>query len=170
MDAIDAIMTRRSIRRYSDQPVTDAEIETVLRAAMVAPSAFNERSTRFVVVRDPEVRARLAAVSKYSGPAGVAPVDIVVCGETAAERYPGTYWVQDGVAALENLLIAANAIGLGAVWMGVHPWEERVEAVREAVGLPEGIEPLAHVALGHPAESKEPADRFDPASVHADRW
>ncbi len=171
MDAIDALTTRRSVRRYTDEPVSDADIETILRAAMCAPSGFGQRSTRFVVVRDAETRAALSVISKYSGMIANAPVAIVVCGDTNAERHPGTYFVHDAVAALENLLTAANALGLGAVWVGVHPWADRIDAVRAAVGLPEGVEPIASVALGHPASAAPTTpDRFDPAFVHIDRW
>jgi nitroreductase len=170
MDAIEALVTRRSVRRYTDQPVTEAELETVLRAAMSAPSGFGQRSTRYVVVRDPEVRAALSVVSKYSGMIANAPAAIVVCGDTRAERHPGTYFVHDAVAALENLLTAAHATGLGAVWVGVHPWPDRMDAVRAAVGLPEGVEPIASVAIGHPVAIPEAPDRFDPSFVHADRW
>jgi nitroreductase len=170
MDALDALLTRRSIRRYTDEPVTDEQVETLLRAAMAAPTAFNQRSWRFVVVRDPEVRTALSQASKYAGPLAAAPVAIVVCGDTRAEQHPGIYWVQDCTAALENLLTAANAMGLGAVWIGVHPWADRAAAVREAIGLPDGVEPLASVAVGHPAETKPPAQRYDPELVHAERW
>lgn len=170
MDAIDALTTRRSVRRYTEEPVTDAEIETVLRAAMSAPSGFGQRSARYVVVRDPEVRAALSTVSKYSGMIANAPVAIVVCGDTRAERQPGTYFVHDAVAALENLLVAAHASGLGAVWVGVHPWADRMDAVRAAVALPEGVEPIATVALGHPAAVPEAPDRYDASFVHAERW
>lgn len=170
MDARTAILTRRSIRRYTGQPVTDEQVEGVLHAAMAAPSAFNQQSWRFVVVRDPDVRASLSRASKHAGMIADAPVAIVVCGDTTAERHPGTYWVQDCTAALENLLVAANAEGLGAVWVGVHPWEDRAAAVAEAVGLPSHVLPLATVALGWPAESKPPADRYDARFVHTDRW
>lgn len=170
MDALDALLTRRSIRRYTDAPVTDTEVEALLRAAMSAPSAFGQRSTRYVVVRDAETRRTLSQASKYAGPIANAQVAIVVCGDTTAERHPGTYFVHDGVAALENLLIAATALGLGAVWVGVHPWPDRMEAVRAALGLPEGIEPIASVAIGRPEKVPAPTDRFESAFVHAERW
>jgi len=170
MDALEAIRSRRSIRRYTDDPVTDDEVHALLEAAMCAPSAFGQRSTRYVVVRDQATRELLANASKWAAPAGRAPVAIVVCGDTGAERYPGTYFVHDGVAALENLLTAANALGLGAVWIGVHPWEDRMAAVRDAVGLPEGVVPVATVALGRPAEVREAPDRFEAEFVHLERW
>ena len=100
-----------------------------------------------------------------------ASVGIVVCGDTGVLKHPGTiYWVFDCVAALENVLVAANALELGAVWLGVQPWPERSAAVRDAVGLPDGVEPLGMVAIGVPAESKPPGDRFDETRVHRERW
>ena len=171
MDAIEAIMSRRSIRRFTDESIPAETIEALLRAAMAAPSAFNEQPWHFVVVRDAEARRRLSTISPYAGPMAGASVGVVVCGDTAALKNPGTiYWVYDCVAALENLLIAADAVGLGAVWLGIQPWTERVEAVRDVTSLPEGVEPLGMVALGFPAESKEPADRFDEARVHDETW
>lgn len=170
MDAIQALLTRRSIRRYTDEPVSDEHLETLLAAAMAAPSAFNQQSWRFVVVSDAKVRAELSKASKHAGMLADAPLVIVVCGDTQAERHPDTYWVQDATAALENILIAANGLGLGAVWVGVHPWDERVDAVRAATGLPEHIKPLASVAVGHPAESKPASERLDWGKVRTDRW
>ena len=170
MDALHAIRSRRSIRNYSKEPVTDAEVRAVLDAAMCAPSAFGQRSTRYVIVRDAETRARLASASKHAAPVGRAPVAIVVCGDTSAERHPGTYFVHDAIAALENLLVAANAAGLGAVWIGVHPWEDRMTVVGEAVGLPPHVIPVATIALGHPEESKPAADRYAADFVHVERW
>lgn len=170
MDALEALTTRRSVRRYTTQPVTDAEVETLLRSAMSAPSGFGQRSARYVVVRDADTRRTLSEVSKHAGMIADAPMTIVVCGDTTAERVPGTYFVHDAVAAIQNLLTAAHALGLGAVWVGVHPWVDRMHAVRAAVGLPTGVEPIASVAIGHPAVLPAAPDRYDPAFVHADRW
>lgn len=170
MDAIEALTTRRSVRHYTTEPVTDGEIETLLRCAMSAPSGFGQRSARYVVVRDASIRRDLSDASTHAGMIADAPVAIVVCGDTTAERIPGTYFVHDAVAALESLLTAAHATGLGAVWVGVHPWADRMDAVRAAVGLPDGVEPVATVAMGHPVALPTVPDRYDPAFVHADRW
>ncbi len=170
MDALEAITSRRSIRRYTDEPVTETELEALLRAAMCAPSGFGQRSARYVVVREPDTRRMLSEVSKHAGPVAGAPVAIVVCGDTTAERHPGTYFIHDAVAALENLLTAATALGLGAVWVGVHPWPDRMDAVRAAVGLPEGVEPIATVAVGHPESVPVSPDRYDETFVHRERW
>jgi nitroreductase len=169
MDCLDALMTRRSIRRYTDEPVSEADIEVLLRAAMAAPSAGNQQSWRIVVVTDRDQLERLSKATPYSAMLAQAPLGLVVCGDTRDERHVG-YWVQDCSAAIQNLLVAANAIGLGGVWIGCYPVEYRVANVREICGVPEGIVPMSMVALGHPSEEKPPADRYEPRYVHRDRW
>lgn len=169
MEALEAMRTRRSIRKFTGEPVTDAEIETVLKAAMAAPSAFNQQRWRFVVVRDPARLAELAEATPYAGSLAGAAAGIVVCGETADERTPG-YWIVECSAATENVLIAANAIGLGAVWLGVALYDDRVGNVRRILALPDHIAPLAMVALGRPAEAREPGERFDADKVHNETW
>lgn len=169
MEWLEAVMGRRSIRQYTDEPVDTGDVETLLRAAMAAPSAGNQQPWRFVVVSDPALLGELAEATPYSTPAGRAPLVVAVCGDPAAERHPG-YWVQDCSAATQNLLVAAHGIGLGAVWIGVYPIEERVTAVKRILGIPDGITPLGLVAIGHPAETKPPAERFDEAHVHRDGW
>lgn len=169
MDGIETIMTRRSIRNYTDDPVSDEQVEVILRAAMAAPSAGNQQSWRFVVVRDPQQRARLSEATPYSRMIAKAPVALVVCGDTRNEKHPG-YWVQDCSAAIENALLAINALGLGAVWIGGHPVAERVENIRRICAVPEGVVPISMIAIGHPAETKPPSERFEPAFVHRERW
>ncbi len=169
MDCIEALMSRRSIRTYTAEEVTEQQIETLLRAAMAAPSAGNQQSWRFIVVTDTSQREALSQATPYSGMIARAPVAIVVCGDTRAEKHPG-YWVQDCSAAIENLLIAAHGTGLGAVWIGVHPIAERADNVRQICGIPEGIEPMSMIALGHPAETKPPSERFGLDYVHRERW
>lgn len=169
MEALEAIRGRRSIRNYTGEPVTDEQIDTVLHAAMSAPSAGNQQSWRFIVVRDPAQLTALAEATPYSRMVGVSSATLVVCGDTRDEKHPG-YWVQDCSAAVENALVAIHAIGLGAVWIGVHPIEERVANVRRICGIPEGVVPMSMIAIGQPAEEKPPSERFEPAFVHRDRW
>jgi nitroreductase len=169
MDAFDAIATRRSVRKFTAEPVSDADIERILRAAMAAPSAFNQQRWRFVVVRDPERLAELSEATPYAGSLAGAAAGIVVCGETADERTPG-YWIVECSAATENALLAANALGLGAVWLGVAMYEDRIGNVRRILGLPGHVAPLAMIALGHPAETHDPAERFDADKVHNETW
>jgi nitroreductase len=169
MEALNAIMTRRSIRRFQDSEVDAGTVELLLRAAMAAPSAGNQQPWRFVVVTDRDRLDRLAATSPYAGPLTHAPLAIVVCGETVGERHPG-YWVEDCSAAMQNLLLAAHALGLGAVWLGYYPDEGRVDRARTELFLPESVVPLGIAAVGFPDEEKPSADRFEPDFVHNDAW
>ena len=168
MDCLKAIMTRRSVRKYTAEAVSDEALETVLRAAMAAPSAGNQQPWRFVIVRDRGILGQLSQATPYAGMLAGAPVGIVVCADTRDLRHPN--WVNDCSAAVENALLAAHAIGLGAVWIGVHPIEERIENVRGIVALPDYAVPMSMVALGHPLEQKPPADRYEAAFVHHDHW
>jgi nitroreductase len=166
---METILTRRSIRRYTGRPVPDDVVTQLLRAAMAAPSAANQQPWQFIVVRNPKVLEAIASASPYSGMTKEAQVAVVVCGDLARESTPG-YWVQDCAAATENLLIAAHGLGLGAVWLGFYPREERIEALRGILGTPESIVPFCVVPIGYPAEDPGPVDRFDPARIHLDRW
>jgi nitroreductase len=170
VDAMEAILGRRSIRRYEEREVEPEKVEQLLRAAMAAPSAGNQQSWRFVVVTDRGQLDRLAAATEYSGMLKRAPLAIVVCGDTTSEKYPEDYWVEDCSAAMENLLVAAHAIGLGACWLGYHPRGERKARAREILGLPEGIDTLGVASIGYPAEGKPPGERYRTDFVHQDRW
>lgn len=169
MDTLTAIMTRRSVRQFTDEPVTAEQLDTLLRAAMAAPSAGNQQPWRFVIARDEATRAKLATATPYSSPAGRAPLAIVVLADTRGNKHPG-YWVQDCSAAVENLLLAAHAIGLGGVWIGVHPTDDREAVVREIVEAPEGFAALCMIAIGHPAGPGPDVDRFNAEWVRDERW
>lgn len=169
MEALEAIFTRRSIRRFTEQAVGDEHIETLLRAGMAAPSAGNQQAWEFVVVDDREILQKIPSVHPYAQMCAQAPLTLVVCAELVREKYAG-FWVQDCSAATQNILLAAHALGLGAVWLGIAPAGERAHQVAELLGLPQGVEPLALIAVGHPSETKEPEDRFDPHKTHHNRW
>ncbi len=169
MDALETIMTRRSIRRYDGQPVPEETIDALLHAAMAAPSAGNQQSWRFIVVRDRERLEELSETSPYAGMLPQAALAIVVCGETAGARHEG-FWVEDCSAAMENLLLAAHAMGLGAVWLGYYPAEERVDRLRALFGVPPTVVPFAIASIGHPAERREQPERFVPEFVHRETW
>ena len=169
METIDAIMTRRSIRKYTDRAVPDELVSQLLEAAMAAPSAGNEQAWQFIVIRD---RALLDAIPKfhpYSAMLKYASVAVLVCGDLTLEKYKG-YWVQDCSAATQNLLLAATAKGLGAVWTAVYPMEDRVAGMRRLLNLPEHVIPLSLVPLGFPAEQPAKTERFNSERVHMDRW
>jgi len=169
MDCLETILTRRSVRRFAETPVTDTHLETVLRAAMAAPSAGNERPWRFVVVRNRAALERLSRTTPFAKPLATAPVGIVVCADRRALRYPG-FWPIDCSAAIENLLLAAHATGLGGVWIGVHPIGPFKLAVGRAVGVPRRVTPVAMIALGYPEAVPDAVDRYDAGYVHAERW
>lgn len=169
MDMMEAILTRRSIRRYTNQPVPDELVEKLLRAAMAAPSAGNQQPWHFVVIRDHKILDKVPEFHPHSGMLLEAPLAILVCGDPTVEKYEGR-WPLDCSVAAENLLLAAHASGLGAVWLAIYPVEERMQGMRELCGIPEHIIPLCLVSMGYPAEEKPPEDRYNPEKVHYDRW
>ncbi len=166
-DLIHTILSRRSIRSYTPQPVSKQHIQTLLEAAMAAPSASNLKPWHFVVVVDRQMLNNLAELHPFGKMLFEAPLCIAVCGDRAiSERY----WVQDCSAATENLLLAAVALGLGAVWLGAYPKEERITAIRTVLGIPDAIVPLNLISIGHPAEKKEPRTQYDEERVHREHW
>lgn len=168
---IEAIMTRTSVRQYTDEAVTDQEIETLLKAGMAAPSACNLQPWRFVVVTNPAVKKAISEQIKPAGPASKAPVVIVVCGDMdhTFEAAPD-YWAEDCSAATENIMLAAHAMGLGTVWMGIYPQKERYEHLKNFLELPDNIKAFGMIAVGHPAEHPAPKDKWDANKVHYEKW
>jgi nitroreductase len=169
METIEAILTRRSIRKYTNQPVADDLVRQLLTAAMYAPSARNEQPWHFVVIRDHKILDEVPSFHPHARMLHEASVAILVCGDKEKENYPG-YWVVDCSAATENILLAAHGLGLGAVWVGIYPRTERMEGVRKLIGLPERILPLALVSVGYPAEKVAQPQRFDEKRIHFERW
>ena len=165
------IFARRSVRRYTDEDISDAEIRALLEAAMAAPSACCTDPWEFIVVRDAETRAAIADALPNGKMLARAPAGIVVCGNL--ERAHGgelSYLLQDCSAAIENLLLAASMLGLGACWLGVHPRPDRIAKIRDLFSLPETILPVSAIALGSPAETPPPRTRFRDEAVHWERW
>jgi nitroreductase len=170
MDAMDAILSRRNIRKYTTEPVPDNVVQELLEAAMAALSASNQQPWQFVVINDRKILDEIATLHTHiSGLLAQSSTAILVCGDLDMEISKG-FWVQDCSAATENLLIAAQGKGLGAVWLGVYPREERVTGLRRLLGLPEHVIPMALVPIGFPAEKKLQADRYNASRVHFNRW
>jgi nitroreductase len=144
-------------------------LRKVLEAAMNAPSAGNQQAWQFVVVRDREILSKITEVHPYAQMLKQAQAAIVVCGDLPAQKHQG-YWVQDCAAATQNAMLAAHALGLGAVWLGVHPRVDRVKGVQKVLGLPKGIVPLSIIALGYPGEKLRAVKRFTRAKVHYEKW
>jgi nitroreductase len=166
-DLIKTILSRRSIRKYKSDPVKPEDIKTLLEAAMAAPSASNRKPWHFIVLTDREKIDKLADAHPYAKMLYQAPLCIAVLGDKNITK---RFWVQDCSAATENLLLAATALGLGTVWLGVYPREERVQSVREVLKLPEHIIPLNLISIGYPAEMKEPRTQYDDEKIHREEW
>lgn len=158
------IFKRVSVRKYEDRPVEQEKIERMLRAAMAAPSACNQQPWEFYVVTDKDVIKELSESSPYSGCAKEAPVVFVPCYRKECLLPPFAHI--DMSAAVENLLLEAVEQGLGAVWMGVAPRNERMEAVGKILSVPDELAVFAMVACGYPAEEREQQDRYEESRVH----
>lgn len=169
MDAMEAILTRRSVREYTGQPVGREAIEQMMRAAMAAPSAHNEQPWCFVVVQGRSALDELATTGSHAQMAADAAAAIVVCGDLNLELKPNS-WVQDCSAATQNILLAAHALGLGAVWTHCHPDPVAERDMRQLFDLPDHVVPLAVVLIGHPAVQASVEDRFLPDRVHWEKW
>ena len=169
MDILTAIYTRRSVRRFTHEPLSDKDLETLLRAAMQAPSADNGQPWHFIVINDRVLMDKIPSIHPWSEMMKEAALGILVCGQVV-DGEMGEYWQQDCAAATENILLAAHGIGLGAVWLGICPDAKRMADFSALVGLPAGVKPLGLIAVGHPAHPYQPADRYDPAKVHFNCW
>jgi nitroreductase len=169
MNALETIRTRRSVREYTDRTVPGEAVRELLAAAMSAPSAANEQPWHFIVIDDPRIISHLPAISPYADRPSCAPVAILVCADLHLRRTPD-FWVQGCAAATENLLLAAHAMGLGAVWTGVYPIDDRMLGYRNLFSIPDHVVPFALVTIGHPASQSPPGDRYREDRVHHNRW
>lgn len=165
----DVILTRRSIRRYTAEPVSEEQVTKLMEYAMSAPSADNQQPWVFVVVADRGILDELGTRHQPAGMLREAPLAIVVCCDMDRVTWK-QFWQQDCAAATENVLLGANSLGLGAVWCGVHPTKTTEAMVRGVLELPESVVPFSLISVGHPAEHKPPSDRYDPSRVHRNRW
>ena len=168
METIKAIMTRRSIRTWTDEPVTDGERKIIFEAAMNAPSAADARPWHFVAIDEPSI------IKQFTELGGTEMLSestflVMVCGDVSKEIYPG-FWPQDCACAAQNMQLAAHDIGIGCVWIAVYPLEERVQKCREVLGIPESISPFALLAMGVPNEVLPPEERYDKSRLHQNKW
>jgi nitroreductase len=168
---LSAILNRKSVRSFTGEPLGQDDMELLLRAGMAAPSAHNLQPWKFIAITDRQVLNDLAEKLPYAKMLFEAPAAIVVCGDlTKTGGSPKDYWVQDCSAASENILLAAEAMGLGAVWTGVYPRSERVEAVREILNLPSDIVPLNVIPVGTPKGEHQAKDKFKSENIQWNRW
>ncbi len=169
MELLEGIYTRRSIRKYKDEKLSDHQIHSLLKAGMQAPSAMNCQPWHFIVIRERNKLQEIMNIHPYAQMLKDADVAILVLGDTKLEHGPG-YWVVDCGAATQNILLAAHGMELGAVWIGIQPRAARKKAFKELFNLPLHIMSFALVSVGFPAEQKSVVDRFVPGKIHYEEW
>lgn len=173
MDAIQNMLARISVRQYSDQEITDDALHTILEAGMSGPSAVNARPWSFIVVRDRDMLNKMAdGNGRAAEPLREAQVGILICGdlERAFKAAPD-YWVVDGSIAAQNMILAANALGIGSVWLGTWPQQNKIDAQKALFNLPEHIVPHSIIAFGYPKEdSRKEKLLYETDRVHFEKW
>ncbi|PLX19344.1 MAG: nitroreductase family protein [Marinilabiliales bacterium] len=169
MDLLDGIFTRRSIRKYTKEEISNEHIEVILKAGMYAPSASNQQPWHFIVISDRKLLDTIKDVHPYAKMLVEAQLAILVCGDINLELSKD-YWVVDCSASTQNMLLAAHGLGLGAVWLGIHPRVERKNEIRKIFNLPENIQPASLISIGYPDENKEMPDRYKPERIHYNAW
>ena len=163
---LENIAERKSVRKYLNKSVEEDKIDAMVKAGMAAPSGMDRRPWEFVVVTDREALDLMAAKLPYAKMLTNAPLAIVVCGDTTRS----SYWYLDCSAATQNVLLAAEALGLGAVWTAAYPYEDRIDVVRQNTGLPENIVPLCVIPIGYPDGPQKAKDKFDLQRVHRNKY
>lgn len=171
-DTLKTIMNRKSVRSYTDEPVSEEQLIALVKAGMSAPTAVDCRPWDFIVITDKVVLQQLADGLPYAKMAGRAAAAIVVTGDLK-RQYGGegaSYWIMDCSAATENILLAAESMGLGAVWTSIFPEQDRMVGTRKVLGIPEHVIPLNLIPIGVPAGETKAKDKFNPKQIHKDRW
>ncbi|WP_295363322.1 nitroreductase family protein [uncultured Succinivibrio sp.] len=173
MDAIENILSRKSVREFSDKEISEKDLKTILTAGMSGPSAVNMRPFEFIVTRKKALLEQIAeANGPYSGPLKLANVGIIVCGDID-KAYLGKegYWIIDSTIAAQNMILAANALGIGSVWLGTYPEKAKYTAIQKLFSLSNHVIPLGTLAFGYPLDNKrEVRDLYEDEKVHLDKW
>jgi nitroreductase len=169
LDGLTTLLARRSIRKYKSEPVRDGVIKKLLEAAMAAPTGGNRKPWHFIIIKNRDILNRLAENHPYGKMLYEAPLSIAVCGDPAISPPPRQFIVEDCSAATMNILHGAVALKLGAVWIGL-PLDEQKTMVRDLLCIPENIVPQNLIAIGHPAEEKEPRTQYDETRIHNEKW
>ncbi|MEK6731479.1 MAG: nitroreductase family protein [Pseudomonadota bacterium] len=171
MDALETILTRRSTRRFSNEPISDETIQTLLNAGMSAPSACNQQPWHFIVVKDRALLDKIAEMHPCAKMCTQAPLAIIPCADPDLQTKIGKdFWIQDLSAATQNILLTARALELGAVWCGVHPRKEHEKNIHAIFQIPKNIIPFAVIAIGYTDVKQVPVDRYKTDRVHANMW
>jgi nitroreductase len=165
----EAIYGRRSIRSYTNKPVTDEQIKQILSAGMNAPSGMNSQPWRFIVIKDKQTREKIAEMHTYGKMVTQAPVVILVCGDEDSHKIPGM-WTMDCSACVQNMWLTVHDLGLGGVWCGIYPNKDMMNAFAKEFKLPKNIKPFSLLVFGHPDEKKEKNHRYNDEFVHHEKW
>jgi nitroreductase len=168
-DVLTAIRERRSIRKYTEEAISEEELNTILHAGLCAPTARNRRPFHFIVIKDRERLTTLAQGKIHARMLSSAACGLVICGDTALEERPEHFYA-DCFAATQNMLLAIHGLGLGGVWLGVTKDSEWYQLIRETLELPEQIEPAAVIAVGHPAEERPRPQTWEEDRIHYEKW
>ena len=169
MTLLESINSRRSIRRYTGEVIDEDSLRLILQAGFQAPSAHNHQSQNFIVIQDPEKLESIAQRHKYAKMLSNAGCGIVVCGDRRKQTRDGLL-ACDCSASIQNMLLAAHSLDLGAVWIGLYPIDSFVKMISDLLNLPEFMLPIGMIAVGYKAENKEVVDRFDPLRLFMDKW
>ena len=169
MESLEAILTRRSIRRYTSKEIPDEKIKTLIKAAFSAPSAGNQQPWHFIVIDDKKILEKVTEFHPRASFITDAQKAILVCADINLEKFKN-YWPIDCSAATENILIAARGLGLSSCWIGIHPINERVENLKRIFSLPESVIPFSMIALGYTNEKQKEVDRYKKERIHYNKW
>lgn len=170
-ETLKTIHQRKSVRNYIEKEVTKEQLETIIKAAMAAPTAINAQPWQFLVITDKALKAKYAEGNRQADMINKCSALVVVCGDkTIGNERSWSYWDQDCSAATENLLLAAESLGLGAVWTGIYPGEERIKTVKERFELPENVVPLCVILVGYPDGTDQPKDKWKPERIHWNKY
>ena len=164
---IDNMLERVSVRQYSDKKIEQEKIDTILKAAMAAPSGMNRQPWEILVVDDKEKLAAIAQATPNARYSQDAPLVMIVCGDI---KVSDKLWMQDCCAVTENILLAVQSLDLGAVWCMCYPKQESVLAIQKIFNMPKNIIPLSIIPMGYPAAKQEPKQKYNPAKVHTNGW
>ena len=169
MDAMEVILTRRSIRKYVDKPIDENILKKLINAGVSAPSAGNQQPWHFVVIDDKNIFDEILQFHPNAKMLKQCQKAILICGDLNLEKFKG-YWLLDCSAATQNMLLAAHTMGLGSCWLGVYPRVERIKGIQKIFSMPENIIPFSLIALGYPDEKHGPVSRYEEARIHYNKW
>lgn len=169
MNVIDIIKSRRSIRKYTGQVVTDEQVKTLLEVGFAAPSAHNYQPWHFIVVKEPTMLKEISTFHPYAKMLPQAGCGIIVCGDHDKQHMDG-FIIEDTSAAIQNILIGAQSMGLNTVWCGIYPMEELIRPFKDTLGIPEDVIPVGMAVVGYGDEEKPSNERYIASKVHIEKW